>query len=235
MVTDNTEKKALEIKLTEQRVQQHIRITKAVVTAQEKERSEIGEELHDNVNQLLAAAQLYFTYSLDPNRSCNSYPKRIGVCEDCDGRNTKIVSCIDWSWIQDTMGLCSSVAELAKDMFVNRNIRFVFNHSTYDENESEEGLKLVIYRIIQEQMNNIIKHAEATEVKIELIKNKMGTTTIIEDNGKGFDTSLKRDGIGLKNIRHRTEIHNGSVTINSSPGLGCKMTVSFGEQRASEN
>ncbi|HMF70615.1 MAG TPA: ATP-binding protein, partial [Flavitalea sp.] len=96
-------------------------------------------------------------------------------------------------------------------------------------------LKLVIYRIIQEQMSNIIKHAEATEVKIELKKNKRGTTTIIEDNGKGFDTSLKRNGIGLKNIRHRTEIYNGTVNIKSSPGLGCKITVSFGEHQASEN
>jgi signal transduction histidine kinase len=76
-------------------------------------------------------------------------------------------------------------------------------------------------------LNNIIKHSEASEAEIELKKRGNGLLLIIKDNGKGFDTSVKRKGIGLKNIEHRTEIYNGNVEIISSPGNGCKMEISF--------
>jgi signal transduction histidine kinase len=235
MVTDITEKKALEIKLSEQRVKQHITITKAVVTAQEKERSEIGEELHDNVNQLLAAAQLYLTAGETEDYPASHVHKSLGCIKTAMDEIRKLSHALVGPGREELLGLCSSISELAKDMLANRNIRFIFNHATYDETEIEEGLQLVIYRIIQEQISNILKHAAATEVKIELIKSELGIIATVEDNGKGFDTTVMRKGIGLKNIKHRTEIHNGSVNIRSQPGAGCKLTVIFGEHHVSKS
>ena len=90
-----------------------------------------------------------------------------------------------------------------------------------------QAFKLVIYRIIQEQLNNILKHAEACEVEVSL-KNEDGQVELtIKDNGVGFDTTAKRTGIGLKNIRNRAQIYDGNVEIISSPGNGCTMKVKF--------
>jgi signal transduction histidine kinase len=88
-------------------------------------------------------------------------------------------------------------------------------------------LKTTIFRIVQEQLNNTIKYAEASEVQISIVqKNRMLQVTIADD-GKGFDTTQKRKGIGITNIISRTELFNGRVNIESSPGQGCRMQVSF--------
>jgi len=116
---------------------------------------------------------------------------------------------------------------LIDDITQVKDTRIHFLHSTYREEESEAELKLVIYRIIQEQLNNILKHAAASEIEIELKKETDNLTVSIKDNGKGFDTSVNSKGIGLQNIKHRADLFNGIVQIISSPGNGCKMKIIF--------
>ena len=128
---------------------------------------------------------------------------------------------------EKTMGLIASVEGLISDVSILKDIIISFNYSTYDEDESEIGLKKVIYRIIQEQMSNILKHAGASEVKIELRKEKNDLILVITDNGKGFDTSAKGKGIGLKNIKNRAELYDGTVQIVCPPGKGCTMKIVF--------
>jgi signal transduction histidine kinase len=80
----------------------------------------------------------------------------------------------------------------------------------------------VLYRVIQECVNNVIKHAGATELDISVIRDKEGISATIEDNGKGFDTADKEkfEGIGLKNILTRVEYLKGTVEFDSAPGRG---------------
>ena len=86
---------------------------------------------------------------------------------------------------------------------------------------------MTVFRIVQEQLNNIMKHAEATAISIAVVQQKNMLKVNVADNGKGFDTSMKRKGIGITNIISRTELFNGRVKIDSSPGNGCRMQVSF--------
>jgi signal transduction histidine kinase len=90
------------------------------------------------------------------------------------------------------------------------------------EERLDSNIEVVLYRVIQECVNNVIKHAEANTLDISIIKEPSEITATIEDNGKGFDTSDKEkfDGIGLKNIRTRVEYLKGSVDFDSSPGKG---------------
>ena len=88
-------------------------------------------------------------------------------------------------------------------------------------------MKVVLYRIVQEQLNNIVNHSAAYEVEIELRQDTEGLILRIDDNGKGFDMFAKKNGIGFKNIKNRAEIYNGVVHILSSPGNGCKMKIVF--------
>lgn len=130
---------------------------------------------------------------------------------------------------KNEMGLIDSIKDLITDILLIRNIQIDFTYDTYCEQHSEEGLKLVIYRIIQEQLNNILKHSKATQIDINIKPEKNCLTLLIKDNGKGFDTDENKKGIGLVNIRHRAEVYNGEVSINSSPGKGCTVIVVFEE------
>jgi signal transduction histidine kinase len=76
-------------------------------------------------------------------------------------------------------------------------------------------------------LNNVVKHANATKVIITLSQINNHTILVIKDNGKGFNTIEKRNGIGLNNIISRTKVFNGSVDIQSAPGRGCKLRVSL--------
>ena len=80
---------------------------------------------------------------------------------------------------------------------------------------------------MQEQITNIIKHANAKEVIIEIYQDNGALILNIKDDGAGFDVSSKRNGVGLQNISSRVELLNGEVIINSSPGNGCDLQVIF--------
>jgi signal transduction histidine kinase len=90
------------------------------------------------------------------------------------------------------------------------------------EERLDSNVETVLYRVIQECVNNVIKHADANVLDISIIRENGEITATIEDNGKGFDTSDKEkfDGIGLKNIRTRVEYLKGTVDFESSPGRG---------------
>jgi signal transduction histidine kinase len=88
-----------------------------------------------------------------------------------------------------------------------------------------DNQKLMLFRIIQEQLNNIVKHAGATLVKIVLKNNKPPLTLEIVDNGKGFDVKKIRRGLGLTNIRNRVELFGGKMDIVTSEGKGCTVKI----------
>ena len=225
---DVTERKLLEKELLYQKMQEHKKIIKAVTIAQEKERAEIGRELHDNVNQLLATSKLYQHQSLKEPCKRFEYITKSQEYLLCAMEELRKLSHTLVGPSQDgTMGLIASLAKLLGDISIVKNLEISFNYSTYKEEEIELGLKLVIYRIVQEQLNNILKHAYASKVDIELKKEPTFLQVTITDNGKGFDPSKNRNGIGLKNIKNRAEIYNGVVEIISSPGQGCKMKIIF--------
>jgi two-component system, NarL family, sensor histidine kinase UhpB len=125
------------------------------------------------------------------------------------------------------MGLIVSVIKLISDISGSNDIKIVFKNSSYSEEQSDPGLNSVIYRIIREQLNNILKHAKATEVAISLAQNKKSIIISILDNGVGFDTTKKSKGFGVSNIISRAKLYNGNAVFISQPGKGCSLIVSF--------
>jgi len=225
---DITERKLLEKELLYQKKQERQNIIKAVINAQEKERAEIGRELHDNVNQLLAASKLYQHQSLsEPIKRIEYISKSQEYLASAMEELRKLSHALVGPTHDETMGLIASLAKLLSDISSLKKIEINFIHETCREEETEAGLKMVIYRIVQEQLNNILKHSQATKVEVELKKEANCLQVSITDNGKGFDPSEKRNGIGLKNIKNRAEIYNGIVEIISSPGEGCKTNIIF--------
>lgn len=227
MVSDITEKVELQKQLLDEQMNRQKDIAKAVLQAEEKERTEIGAELHDNVNQIIAAANLYLNHSLSQTDKSASIIKAMEYICTAIEEIRKLSRNLVGPAKEEKLGLIATISTLIKDITLVKDIDIVFHHLAYDEVKTEPGLKTVIYRIIQEQFNNILKHSKASQVLIEIKNEKDILSLVIADNGKGFNMSERRKGIGLKNISNRVEIYNGTLKISASSGKGCRMEILF--------
>ena len=220
-IKDVTEK----IKLQDEINLAKINRQKEIVEAQEKSRSEIGMELHDNINQLLAASGIYL-------KNVQAASERDKQLIDT-GINIIAMANEEIRRLSASLVPPSLYNKSLEESIENFTQSFKQTQITYDlninikEETMPEGLKVNIYRIIQEQFNNIIKYAGATKVKIALIQSGNFITLEISDNGKGFNLEEKRKGIGLTNIIYRAEAYNGKAYIKTSEGHGCKINIEF--------
>ncbi|HEY4110498.1 MAG TPA: PAS domain S-box protein [Puia sp.] len=223
-----TEKKEMQEKLLRQELNKQKQIAQAMIDAQEKERAEIGKELHDNINQILSTTKLYLELAKNEhgerlnliNRSADNIHNAIHEIRNIS-RNLVPASIGD-------LGLQDSIADLVESLRTTRAINVEFYPvGNFDEKISDKA-KLMLFRIIQEQINNVLKHSEAKNLIIELILE--GADNRIElsitDDGKGFDPGKAgKKGLGLSNIMSRADLFGGKVTIQSAPGQGCKLRV----------
>ena len=125
------------------------------------------------------------------------------------------------------LGLTESINELVESMLRTQLMEIQFDNAGFDEDQMPENQKLTLFRIVQEQLNNIIKHAEAKQVWIELNNKDEIVVLQIRDDGNGFDLKKVRKGVGFVNIRNRAELFGGEAEIFSEPGKGCLLKVSF--------
>jgi PAS domain S-box-containing protein len=226
---DITDKKELEKKLLKQQVDKQKLIAQAVVNAQEKERAEIGKELHDNVNQILSTAKLYLELAETDDKSRIDLIKRStnNISDAINEIRTISRSLVPPS-IGD-LGLIDSVQDLVENIKATRRLHVEFYYSGTIDNILDEKRKLMLFRIIQEQVNNVLKHAAAKNLVIELIADSEGHAVdlTISDDGKGFELDKVRSkkGVGLSNIASRAQLFNGSVHIVTALGEGCKLKI----------
>ena len=227
LANDITDRIMLENELNEQRVTKQRQITEAVLNAQEKERTEIGKELHDNVNQILGATNLYINTAMTDEDIRQELLERSTLyISNAINEIRKISKSLITPGLRE-IGLIESVEDIVEDMKMARSMSVKLDINHFSEEEIDDSRKLTVFRIIQEQLNNIIKHARATEVLIRLNIEGRHILMTVADNGVGFDTSRHRKGVGITNITSRVELFNGKVDIVSTPGGGCKLAVSI--------
>jgi PAS domain S-box-containing protein len=223
MVTDVTERKGLEEKIMRQKVQQQKEITKAALQVQENERNFLGSELHDNINQILTAVKLQLKHSLDNPDAAKELVTTSHVylgmaIEEIRKLSQRLVTHrFDQDSFTDAMFM------LIKGFSIEQMV--AFNVDGLDESAVHESIMLTLFRIVQEQLNNISKYAKATKVTITISNDTKGVSLEICDNGIGFNTKAKRAGVGLTNIYNRVESYNGTIDIRSAPGQGCNLQL----------
>jgi len=224
---DITERKKLEAELAEQKINKQREITEATIQAQEKERSELGKELHDNINQILSTTKLYIDMALTETDIREellhkTYRNISSAIEEIRMLSKSLVP----PSLGD-IGLKEAVSELIASLNISQRVKLTLKTVGMDIVIMPDNIKLMAYRIVQEQVNNIIKHSRATDAEIKLAVSKKMFNITVKDNGVGFDAKRKVKGIGLSNITSRAELHNGKVDIVSSPGNGCTLKVSL--------
>lgn len=104
-------------------------------------------------------------------------------------------------------------------------IKIEFRRGGIDEEDLDERLQLTIFRIVQEQLNNVLKHAKATHATINLSRKGNKILLVISDDGEGSNILEAEKGVGIINIKSRVEFYHGSVTIVSKPGEGYELKV----------
>jgi len=102
----------------------------------------------------------------------------------------------------------------------------------FSEENLNENFKTTIYRIIQEQLTNILKHAKAENTFIKLSASEKGISVEIKDDGVGFDIKTKRMGVGLRHIQSRVSMYEGNLNIKSKPDKGTSLKIKFPTLRA---
>jgi PAS domain S-box-containing protein len=216
----------------EEKLQQEIElkekeIAEAMADAKSTERSEIGKELHDNVNQLLGASKLYIDMAkLGGNNSemCLSRSSEYTLTAIEEIR--KLTKGLTTDIIKN-VGLEEAIENICRNTMEVNPLKVSFSAKNFNEESVDEKFKLNLYRIVQEQLNNILKHAHATEVDVSLTQNKKLIILYISDNGIGFDTTLKQKGIGINNIKSRAATYKGTANFISSIAGGCVLRVTF--------
>jgi signal transduction histidine kinase len=203
-------------------------ITEAVILAQEKERTEIGKELHDNVNQILGASNLYINTAMTDEESRQELLERsTELVSNAINEIRKISKSLITPGLRE-IGLIESIEDIMDDLKVARDKMVIdLDLQNISEEQIEDRRKLTLFRIVQEQLNNIVKHAKATRVLIRLSGEQDHIVLTVADNGVGFDVSRHRKGVGITNIISRAELFNGKVEIQSGPGEGCTLIVSL--------
>ncbi|HLX66704.1 MAG TPA: ATP-binding protein [Puia sp.] len=200
----------------------------AIIRAQQEERARLGHELHDNVNQILASAQL-FLGQLEPDSSEFSSVKT---------RTSEILTmaieeirCLSREMVMPDfkdIGLTGSIRQLVGDLQYCKPFEIRFLHDNRKSIESlDDHRKITLFRMVQEQIKNIIKYARANHVVIDLQGCENHVRLEIVDDGKGFDPATTRHGLGLSNIYERTKLYHGEVALESAPGRGCTLIVTL--------
>ena len=223
---DVTEKLRLQQQIVEDKVNHQKSITKATIEAQEKQRSEIGKELHDNVNQLLTAAKLYVENIRHvPEQKDYFIEQGIVLLNRCINETRRLSHALVTPAIKDA-GLRNNLLALIETF---QELKAFEIHTVFDFDEEQvvAGLKLTIYRILQECFSNTVKYANASVVSVIIRLHHKKLLVTYTDNGAGFVPSIAKKGIGLKNIRNRAEAYSGKVKITASQNGGFELNVSF--------
>jgi len=224
---DIHERVTLEQQLEAELFSRQKEITAAVIKAQELERSQLGLELHDNVNQVLTTVKLYNEMLLSGiGNEKELLIKSTQYIQDCINEIRSISKRLS----APTLGnitLRDSICELVESINLTNRLEIRFRSSGLEDYPVGQDLHLTVYRIVQEGVNNIIKYAAATLSTIEIRVADNHLCVRIEDNGKGFDPDARNNGIGLTNMRTRAENLNGRFSIRSAPGAGCRIEICF--------
>jgi signal transduction histidine kinase len=216
----------LERQLDEERKEQKNRILKASINAQEKERSKMGRELHDNVNQVLTTVKLYNEICFAADQSANKalLQKSIEQVNYCINELRRISKQLSPPGIDEV-----SLKELIRDLINSINATSKVDISLYTfgikEEKLTEEIQTAIHRITQEQITNVLKYAYASSVEVFLVGTSQHIALKISDNGVGFDLQQKRKGIGIQNMINRAEALGGKIEFITAKGEGCTLMV----------
>ena len=203
--------------------------TKAVITAEDNERKRMATHLHDGVGQLLMAANMNVSvlneYKDNPENFKNITQKISNILSDAIA-DVRTLS----HQMMPNMLIKNSLANALRDLIEKTSTPKLTVNLQIEglETEVDQNIQVTLYRIIQECINNTVKHSGADKIDISVIQSDKKITTEIKDNGKGFNPlkiTENKDGIGLQNMKARIEMLKGKMRIDSAADRGTQVFI----------
>lgn len=199
---------------------------KAMILAEEQERMRIAQELHDGIGQILSTSKLMLSSAQEeiPEPDLLEYPMQLvdNACQEVRNisHNLAPVAFMKGGFIPAVQELVQQINRSNK-VFVKLNRAEIHNTNQKDE--------IILFRIVQEVLNNMLKHAEATQIDIDIYTQKEELVLSIKDNGKGFDTKQieQSKGLGWKSILSRAGLLNGKIFVQSDLGKGTTVQLNI--------
>jgi len=203
----------------------------AMLRGQEEERSRLAKDLHDGLGGMLSGVK----YSLSNIReNLIVTPDNIAVYErsldmiDSSIRELRRVAHNMMPEMLMRFGLDEALRDYCQSVTSTRLLTVKYQSFGFGSRLDSQA-EIIVYRIVQELLNNILKHAGATEVLVQLVREDSRLNVLVEDNGRGFDTSVLENnkGAGWTNIRSRVEYLKGKIDVHSEAGKGTSVTIEF--------
>lgn len=221
---------AIRYEITQRKEAEEIikQLPQRIIQAQEHESNRIARDLHDDLGQSLATLKMLIQSSwltASDEGAVNELDQK-KIIEYLNGiieKSRNLAARLRPSSFE-MFGLKAALRSMFKDIHGRQRIKITFRHCAL------EGLRfkaetINVFRIIQEALTNILKHAKASEVKVLISRTKQGLRIVIKDNGKGFDVGSLSCGLGLVTMRERANLLGGVIDIVSKPSQGTRITV----------
>jgi two-component system NarL family sensor kinase len=212
------------IKLQRQQEQQNKLRLQTIVHTQEEVQQSIARDLHDGLVQVLGAAKMSLQ-AVNMNGDKEVVHQRIKdasliIDEACSEARNISHQILPYSLMKD--GLLPALEDLLRKSLTEIKYKFEFENV---ERRFHHDVEINLYRIAQELIQNILKHSEATFVKVRFYVKMNNLILEVKDNGKGFNRDSSHDGVGLTNIKTRSELINATLTVDSNSEAGTKISV----------
>ncbi|NQX77035.1 ATP-binding protein [Gilvibacter sp.] len=224
------QEKEIEVQKTEKLLKdQELSTIDAMIAGQEKERQRLASDLHDSVGATLSAAKMQFEHLKKHRGKLDNeeefYERTQTLLEEAYSEVRSMAHAKN-SGVIAKHGLLPAVKKLARNAAATGKLNVEVQDYGLDQ-RMEGSLEIAVFRMVQELVTNIIKHAEATEANISLTQHEDVLNLVVEDNGKGFKVGkfTDKDGMGLGSIEKRVEHMEGQMEVDSTPGKGASIII----------
>lgn len=216
--------------------EKQITVLDSMLKGEENERSRVAKDLHDGVGSLLSGVKLSLA-SMNGNMIINEqqariYEKSLRQLDDAISEMRRVAHNMMPAVLVNS-GLIQATEQLTNSLSESTQIHIHFEHHQFQQRLPNE-YEVIIYRIIQELLNNSIKHAQANEIIVQLNFSKSNVHLVVEDNGNGFDMKLweNSSGMGFHNLKNRVAYLNGKINVRSN-SEGTSFLIEFDLNHAS--
>lgn len=219
--------------LHEQRVndllkQQEIRSLDAMMHGQQQERERVGKDLHDRLGTMLSTIRLRFSalqgrLAAIEARQDQRDDQAFKLLDDAVAEVRRISHDIVRGSLAE-FGLAAALEDLCETLRVPGKMEAELGIFGLDQ-RLDGKLEIAVYRMVQEAVGNALKHAQASEISVQVNRAPASLNVIVEDNGTGFDPARMKEGLGMGNLRERAAAFGGVVSVDSRPGHGTTVTV----------
>lgn len=203
-----------------------IETMQSMLAGQESERQRVAQDLHDSVGGLLAAVKIQLETMLakKPERALDEdWTKIRGLLDDTVSETRHIARNMQPSALME-FGLVTALRDLTNRVRGEQLPHISFQHFG-DFGDIDREIALNCYRIIQELVQNSLKHAQAKEIMVQITRTDNQIALLVEDDGKGFDPKSAKKGMGTDNLARRAQFLKGELNVQTAPGQGTSTLI----------